>query len=301
MNPKQINAFRMVMRHGSITAAAQALSVSQPAVSRLIADLEASLGFSLLLRMGGKVQPTPEAFEFYPEVERMFYGLDRLAQVAGEIRTLRRATLRVASLPMASFEIIPRAIASFVARHEGVQITHDVHTSPFILDLLASRQIDLGIAQTSPGRTDVDVLAAYGSDCVCAMAADHPLAGAEVLTPQALRDQPLIALNYRTVTHSAIMQSFADAGVTPRIMVETQPSFSACGLALLGVGIVIVDPITPRVFGPRLCTVPFRPGVPFDFQIMKSRDIPLSRVGAAFYDQLSEAIADDPQIRAIGP
>nr|WP_246226391.1 LysR family transcriptional regulator [Chelativorans xinjiangense] len=66
------------MRHGSITAAAQALNVSQPAVSRLIADLERSVGFRLFLRQGGKSEPTTEAREFIQEVERMFYGLDRL-------------------------------------------------------------------------------------------------------------------------------------------------------------------------------------------------------------------------------
>jgi len=64
MNDRQINAFRHVMRHGSITAAAQALNVSQPAVSRLIADLERQLGFALLIRSGGRSTPTAEAHAF---------------------------------------------------------------------------------------------------------------------------------------------------------------------------------------------------------------------------------------------
>ncbi|MDJ0933012.1 hypothetical protein [Breoghania sp.] len=61
----------------------------------------------MLLRLGGKAQPKPEADEFFPEVERMFYGFDRLALVAEQIRDLRRAAFRIASMSMVSFEIVP--------------------------------------------------------------------------------------------------------------------------------------------------------------------------------------------------
>lgn len=64
MNHKQLTAFRMVMQHGSITEAARALSVSQPAVSRLIGDLELSIGFPLLLRTGGH-SPHPKLISFF--------------------------------------------------------------------------------------------------------------------------------------------------------------------------------------------------------------------------------------------
>ena len=57
INQRQFNAFRMMIRLGSITAATHALTLSQPAVSRLMADMD----FPLLLRHGGKAQPTLEA------------------------------------------------------------------------------------------------------------------------------------------------------------------------------------------------------------------------------------------------
>lgn len=297
MNQKQINAFRMVMIHGSITAAASALNVSQPAVSRLLADLEASLGFALMVRTGSKVHPTPEAYDFFPEVERMYYGIDRLTQVAAKIGSLKRGTFRFASMPMASFEIVPRTVKLFLQRHDGIDVMHDVHTSPRIVDLLASRQLDLGLVQVQMGRTDLDVLAAFQSECVCAMAPDNPLAKRQVLTPQDLRDEPLIALNHRTLTYIYMTQRFAEADTAPRIVAETQPSFSACGLARLGVGVAIVDPLTPAIFADSLKSVPFKPSIPFEFQVLKPKDVPLSRVAKAFLDQLLETIAALPMVR----
>ncbi|HRK19420.1 MAG TPA: LysR family transcriptional regulator, partial [Hyphomicrobiaceae bacterium] len=59
LNPRQIEAFRMVMLRGSITAAAQMLNVSQPAVSRLIRDLEVRSGLALFERHGNHLLPTP--------------------------------------------------------------------------------------------------------------------------------------------------------------------------------------------------------------------------------------------------
>lgn len=292
MNQKQINAFRMVMRYGSITAAANALNVSQPAVSRLVADLERIVGFPLLLRLGGKAQPTPEAHDFFQEVERMFYGFDRLAQVAEQIRDLRQATFRVASMPMVSFEILPRAMKRLADLSPGISISHDVHTSPRILDLVGSHQIDLGIGQSYAAVANIDVLAAYRTDCVCVMRPDHPLASRPVLTPRDLDGQDLIALTYRTVTWSYMSQRFAEAGVKPKVVAETQPSYSACGLAALGLGIAIVDPISPGIFGDALCSVPFEPQIPFDFKVLKPSDVPLSRAGARFLEELLATIEE---------
>ncbi|QPM89706.1 LysR substrate-binding domain-containing protein [Pseudooceanicola algae] len=293
MNPKQLTAFRMVMQHGTITEASRALSVSQPAVSRLIADLEADIGFPLLHRPGGKAIPTREAYEFYQEVERMFYGLDRLSQVAEEIRMLNRAVCRVASMPMVSFEILPRALKQIVDGHSGIDVNHDVHTSARILDLLASRQIDIGIAQTDPGRGDVEILAAYRTNCVCVMSPDHPLRTRAAITPEDLQGEPMVALNFRTLTYSYLMRCFAEAGIAPKIVAETQPSYSACSLAALGVGIAVVDPITPGILGDRVQVVPFTPKIPFDYQIIKPAGMPMSRAATAFFDSVQKIIASE--------
>ncbi|MEZ5824369.1 MAG: LysR substrate-binding domain-containing protein [Geminicoccaceae bacterium] len=294
MNHRQINAFRHVMLHGSITAAATALTVSQPAISRLIADLEHALGFALLVRSHGRSSPTAEAYAFNQEVERMFFGLERLATVAAEIRDLRRARLRIASLPVLSFEIVPRAIQQFLARHPGMAITHDVYASTQILDLLASRQIDIGIAQVHAGRGDIEAHAAFRSHCVCVMQPDHPLATRKSLTPADLSDHDLVVLGHKTATWIHLQRRFEEAGIEPRIAAETQPSFSACGLAALGVGIAIVDPITPHVYGRSLETVPFEPSIPFDFAIASPVGLPLSRPGEIFLGELVDAIEKHP-------
>lgn len=291
MNERQIRAFRLVMKLGSITAAAQALNVSQPAVSRLVSDLEQDIGFPLLIRKGGKVRPTAEAHELMREVERMFYGLDRLEQVVREIRDLRRATLNLATMPMVSFEIVPKTLKRFLENHRGIKVTHDVHTSARVVDLVSSRQMDLGIAQTDIEHRGIDILASYRTYCVCVLSPDHRLSHRKVLTPRDLDREPLVALAHHTVTAGYVTQSFAEAHVVPDLAIESQPSYSACALAAMGVGVAIVDPMTPRVFQQGIRTIPFEPRIPFDFHLIKSADLPMSRAAATFCDHLLEALA----------
>lgn len=286
VNERQLRAFKVVMRHGSVTAAASALNISQPAVSRLIAELERSVGFPVFLRKGGKIEPTAEGSQLMQEVERMFYGLERMQQVAREIRDLRRAVLNVAAMPMVSLEVMPRAIARFLGTGAGIRITHDVHGSARILDLVSSRQVDLGIGQIIGERHGVDIIASYRTCCVCAMVPDHPLAGRTELGPADLRGYPLVALAHHTVAAGYITQIFAEANVQPEIAVESQPSYTACGLAAAGVGVAIVDPLTPRAFRAGLRLVPFRPVIPFDFHVVKSSQVPLTRAASAFCTHL---------------
>src|SRR5665213_3364032 len=72
VNHRQIEAFRAVIESGSMSAAARTLGISQPNISRFIAQLEASTGLKLFDRGAGKISPTEDAITFYHEVERSF-------------------------------------------------------------------------------------------------------------------------------------------------------------------------------------------------------------------------------------
>ena len=90
LNPRQIEAFRTVIVTGGVTAAAQALHISQPAVTRLIHDLQYALGLKLFAKRGTRLVPTNEALSLYREVERQFVsplfhdGSDRVDGVADD-------------------------------------------------------------------------------------------------------------------------------------------------------------------------------------------------------------------------
>jgi DNA-binding transcriptional LysR family regulator len=85
VNLRQLEAFRATMCRGSITGAAKQMHISQPSVSRLIANLEQSVGFKLFSRTGHGLLSTLEARRFQQSVENMFVGLDKLGDIAEAI------------------------------------------------------------------------------------------------------------------------------------------------------------------------------------------------------------------------
>ena len=99
MTHRQVEAFRAVMLTGRVTAAAEMLRIAQPAVTRLIHDMQTATRLRLFERKGSRLLPTSEANSLYMEVERSFVGLDRILQTAHDLQLHRVGTLRIACLP----------------------------------------------------------------------------------------------------------------------------------------------------------------------------------------------------------
>ena len=95
MRARQIEVFRMVMRCGTLTSAAEALNVSQPALSQILLHTEDELGFKLFQRVKGRLIPTPEAEDLYPEVERLFGDLEALRGRARDLRHGKAGIVRL--------------------------------------------------------------------------------------------------------------------------------------------------------------------------------------------------------------
>src|SRR5258708_26337606 len=99
LNPRQVEAFRAVMTTGSVTSAAITTHVTQPAVSRLIRDLEVTLKLALVEPRGNRLSPTAQADHPLPKAERTFVVLSRLSQVPEEHRAPRAGPLLIAMPP----------------------------------------------------------------------------------------------------------------------------------------------------------------------------------------------------------
>ena len=104
---RQLEAFDMIMLSGSVSAAATALHISQPSVSRLLQDLERDCDLKLFDRAKGRLIPTPQGIMFHEEVARSFKSARELMVAARNIRDLKQSRLRIGALAACSLEIVP--------------------------------------------------------------------------------------------------------------------------------------------------------------------------------------------------
>jgi DNA-binding transcriptional LysR family regulator len=279
LNPRQIEAFRAVMLTGSMTVAAELLKITQPAVSRLVKDLEADLKLTLFRRQGNRLVPSHEATILFTEVDRFYVGMDRIAKIANDLRHAKAGTLRVASINALSLSCITQAISAFHSDRPAVNVTLESLNSRLILDFVAGRHFDLGFAQITGEFPGADLTRLPYVEAVCVVPAHYPIVEKEFLEPRDLQDLPYISLGRNSPLRLKIDQVFADAQVARHELLETSLAASAIALVASGLGVSIVDPFTATYLSPSsVVRRPFKPGIPFDVAIVRPTHYQHSRL-----------------------
>ena len=177
LNLRQLEALRATIRAGSITGAAKMMHISQPSVSRLVADLEYAVGFPLFVRVGRGLTPTVEGRHFYEGVEGMFIGIDRLEELAKSIRTSQGGVISIGAIQSISTIELPKAIGRLYNVNPEIRFEVQSRNTPAILDAVQTRQIDLGIVGREPDHQGVEILYQTSVPYVCLIPEDHWLAG----------------------------------------------------------------------------------------------------------------------------
>ncbi len=181
MNLRQIEAFRAVIDTGTVSRAAERLSISQPAVTKLLQHLERTIGFALFDRARGRLSPTAEGMMLYDEVERVFRGLDDLARFTDEIRTLQHGALRIGAMPALSIGFIQDLVARFVETRPAVRVSIQTRTSPKLVEWLVSGHLDVGFTSHPPDHPEVTSEPLCSAELVCILPRKHRLTSKRVV------------------------------------------------------------------------------------------------------------------------
>ncbi len=246
INLRQIEAFRAVMVGGSMTEAGRMLNISQPSISRLVADLERRVGFALFERRHGRVAPTAEAVSLYEEVERSYSGIAKIAQTAREIRSFGSGRLTIAAMPALSLDVVPDVLSSMLEAHPNLLVTLHTRSSQRILNWMQAQRFDLGIAGPPFDQSGVERLFVVTTPCVCVLPTGHPLTARDRIRPLDLKGETLLTNTHAQVMRHDLERLFESEGFQPRVRVETPLSFVAGRMAERGAGIALIEPFTAR-------------------------------------------------------
>lgn len=281
---RQLEAFRAVMQVGSITAGADHLRLSQPAVTRLIRDLERNLGYALFDRARGRIRPTAEAITLYREVEKCFVGLDRISKMAAVIGQGQSGRLRIAAIPVLAVGILPEILARFLADRPRLSVDLIDGSSPEIAEWIADGVYDLGFTTTAANHPAVQSHFLSSVRAVAVMAPDHPLAAQAVVRPSDLAGLDLIVPVRATRLRANLDECLARAGVEASVRVETSLSAVACATAAAGAGLAVVEAFTAELLKGLGATVrPFHDGVAVEYTLLTSSHRRLPKVAREFY------------------
>lgn len=291
MNFRQLEIYNAVMIGGSASRASQLLNITQPAVSRALADLEYRVGFKLFDRVKGRLVPTPEGQLFFKDVERSFTGLDSLRAAAARIRDFGSGSIRLASLAALGSTLVPLAIRKFVEENPHVAITLQVLSSPGVRSLVATEQFDIGLAADEVDLSGVEHSLFATLPAICAIPPKHPLAQKKIVTPEDLHEVAFVALSPEDRARARMTEVFDAAKVRPSIVVETPNSATVCSLVLEQVGVGLVNPAATDGFEERgVVFRPFEPTVEFRVYLLFRPDARRTKLAKALVSALEDAL-----------
>lgn len=282
------------MQTGMVTRAGDLLNVTQPAVSRLLADLEHAVGFQLFVRSKGRLAPTAEARLLYDEVERSFSGLEKIGRFAEGIRNFEQGSLSVAAMPAMALSFLPKVFSRFSSAYPRVSFKLLTLSSPVVLETLSTQQVDLGFATLETEHAAVTIETLIEAPLCCVLPETHRLAARTCLQVKDLENENFITLGPELGVRLQIDRMFEEAGISRRLVVEAQVSATACAFVREGVGLALVDPITASQFlSTGLVARRFEPAIPYRYSLIVPNHRPRSRLVSPFLKILKSALAED--------
>lgn len=253
---RTLEAFTAVVSCGSMTGAAQMLHISQPAVTRMIRDLEKRVGFDLFERNGPKISPTDKGMQFFEESRRVIANLAHLTNRAHAIRDGRIAAIDIVATPTMSAGLV----ASILSRIKTIlpDFVHvETTTAERVVHALRQRTADLGMSAFPLDHDRLECLERFQSTLVALVQKGGPHDIQEPLSLTVFAKERLATVGNSYRIRHAIDRSLDDHGVKPACEFVTNSSINAAMAARAGLGIAICDPVT--AYGVPISGVSIRP------------------------------------------
>ncbi|MGI8560964.1 MAG: LysR family transcriptional regulator [Luteimonas sp.] len=241
---KPLRAFCQTARLGSVSRAAEALYVSQPAVTLQLQALEREMGIKLFERSGRRLVPTREGEALYELARPLVEGIDGLdAAFRDEIRGLDAGELHVAAGSSTILYLLPKIVAAFRAAQPDVRlILHNV-TGAGGLDLLRSDEADLAVGSMLDVPADLSYAPVYEFAPMLITPPGHPLAHKSGIKLEDLSPYGLILPPKRLTTYRLVDLVFQQARVPYTVALEVGGWEIIKQYVAMGLGISIVTAI----------------------------------------------------------
>ncbi|KQP46272.1 LysR family transcriptional regulator [Pseudorhodoferax sp. Leaf274] len=232
-SPADIAYFIEVARQGHVGRAAEAVGVTQPAVSKAIRRLEATVGVHLLERGAHGARLTAAGQLFLEAARRFDTGHAELVRSAADLQAQHSGLLRVGLTNAASDGPVVRVLAEMVRHRPGLRLTVVIGKSDALNDAVAKAELDVAVVPSYPGISfSCDQRALTDEVVRVAARADHPLARHAALTLAHLADCAWVMPSRQSAARRLVTQVFEQARVPePRVTLEVDyMSDAALGL-----------------------------------------------------------------------
>jgi DNA-binding transcriptional LysR family regulator len=259
-----MRALHEVAARGSLSAAANSLDYTQPAISQQIAALEREVGLKLLERGTRPIRLTEAGVALVAHAEAVLARLGDAHRELEEIKGLRKGRLRLASYPTALATLVPRALAIFTDRHPEVEVSVVDDHLEGVIERLARWELDLGLiyeheALPEP-EVELDPTHLLDEPFELVLPKGHRFASRSAVRLEQLRGESWIG--GIGAYHRILLRSCQKVGFEPRLAYRTDDYRAVQAFVAAGLGVAILPRLALALMPPELKRVAIRPRPP---------------------------------------
>jgi DNA-binding transcriptional LysR family regulator len=237
MQLAQVEGFLEVARRGNLSRAAEALFITQPALTARLRTLETEIGSSLFRRGRRGMALTDAGRAFLPYAERAMRALQDGASAIERLPLTDELTLGAA--PAISTYVLPQLLVAFEAEHPAVRLSVRTGHSEEILDMVVRGDVQVGLARELH-HPSLETMALYEDELVLVVEPGHPLARNRRVTLQRVRDARLILFDRTSSYYDLTNALFRPAGKLQRGVLELDHIDAAKQMVLAGLGVALL-------------------------------------------------------------
>lgn len=232
----QLHSFLKVAEEGSITRAADALYLTQPAVTQHIKSLENELGVALFDRTGRGVRLTEAGEAFRGYVRRCLAVLDEGRSVISDLQAGTSGRLTIGAGVTTSIFHLPQWLREFREQYPGVDVVVRTGRSREVTQLVLERDIDMGLVTSPVEHPDLQVIGLYDEEIVLVAPPDHLLTHGNP-TARELAEAPLILFPQGSGFRDYLDRALAEAGIQAQVKMETDSVEAIKSFVMVGLGV----------------------------------------------------------------
>ena len=287
MDLRQLEYFQMVCRLNNMTRAAERLHVAQPAISVAIQKLEEELGVRLFERSQKQFTVTVEGRIFLERAEDILRRAEDAVMEMNEYRELRRGQMKLGVPPMIGAYLFPHIFAGFKKMYPELALSVVEEGSLSIQQMLENDLLDLGFMMSNLPSPVLQTQALTQGEILLCLSPLHPLAEANVVDFEQLKNEPFILLKEDTYHRQLIIAECAKHHFEPNIVLSSGQIETIRGLVAQGVGITfLLDVIARR--DQRLNCIPLAEPLKVEIELAWKKDRYLSKAAQVFMEYMGK-------------
>lgn len=247
MNFGHLAVFHAVAQTLSISRAGESLMISQPAVSKQLAQLERTLETVLVDRLPRGVRLTASGEALAEYSRRIFALADEAGRSLAELAGLSRGRLVVSATPTIGVYWLPAILVKYRRAHPGIEMRMEIHPTSTIARLLIEGSIDVGLAESPAEDERIDSRVLMKDRMVAITAPNGPLSRKGRVSVEELCRQPFIVREVGSGSKSLVERALAERGlkVTPAISLGSTEAIKRA--VMEGVGVAIVSGLATKM------------------------------------------------------